>query len=247
MKQCIILSFLLFLFHFTVAAQTNQKRIKVSDDIELIKLSEKAYVHVSVTEIGSFGLVSSNGLFIVQDGEAYLFDTPVTPEQTQTLTEWIQDSLNAKVTAFIPNHWHEDCMGGIDYLHSTGVKSYANQMTIDIAKEKGLTPPNYGFTDSLSLKMKGMDVHCYYLGAGHAMDNIVVWIPSEKILFPGCMSKDINSNWLGNVVDGDVNEWPITVNKIIEKFLEAEIVIPGHGQTGGLELLKHTVELLNKK
>jgi len=245
MKRYIIPLFF-FLLHLTATAQSSHNKIQVSDDIELIKLSDNAYVHISRTEIGSFGMVASNGLILVDKDNAFLFDTPVTNEQTEKLVKWVSDSLNATITTFIPNHWHEDCMGGIDYIHSTGAKSYANQMTINIAKEKGLTFPLYGFSDSLNLKLNNIDVQCYYLGAGHALDNIVVWIPSEAILFPGCMSKDINSNWLGNVADGDVNEWPKTVNKVTEKFPEAEIVIPGHGDIGGMELLRHTVRLINE-
>ncbi|GHS96330.1 hypothetical protein FACS189421_01210 [Bacteroidia bacterium] len=47
------------------------------------------------------------------------------------MVKWIADSLKATVSTFVPNHWHEDCLGGLDYLHSKGVKSYANQMTVD--------------------------------------------------------------------------------------------------------------------
>lgn len=244
-RNLIILS--IILFQLPIFSQNDYQRIKVSDDIELIKLSDKAYVHVSVAEIGSFGKVSSNGLILIDKGEAFLFDTPVTNMQTEVLANWIADSLHAAITTFIPNHWHEDCIGGLDYLHSKGVKSYANEMTIDIARAKGLPLAQYGFKDSLSLKMNDIDVLCYYLGAGHTLDNIVVYIPSEKILFSGCMTKDIHSKGLGNTVDGDVHEWAKTIDKVLNKFPEARVVIPGHGEIGGIELLKHTRELLNKK
>jgi len=44
----------------------------------------------------------------------------------------------------------------------------------------------------------------------------------------------------------DLNESPSRIDKVIDKFRTAEIVIPGHGKSGGLELLKYTRELLNK-
>ncbi len=86
----------------------------------------------------------------------------------------------------------------------------------------------------------------YYLGAAHSMDNIVVWIPSEQILFPACMVKSIGSKNLGNTTDGDLTAYPKTLAKLIKKFPSAKIVIPGHGKHGGLELIKHTIELTNK-
>jgi metallo-beta-lactamase class B len=60
------------------------------------------------------------------------------------------------------------------------------------------------------------------------------------------MCKSLNSSNLGNVVDGDMSEYPRTIDKVINKFKYAEIVIPGHGQIGGLNLLTHTRDLLNK-
>ncbi len=245
MKHRIVLPMLLFpLFQFAGYAQPAINKIRVSDDIELIRLSPKAYVHVSVCEIKGFGKVSSNGLVLIDKGKAFLFDTPVTEEQTKTLVDFIADSLYAKVSGFVPNHWHEDCMGGLAYLNKKGIKSYANQKTIDIAKEKGLPVPKKGFKDSLYLKLNDVEIECYYFGSGHTTDNIVVWIPSEKILFAGCMVKEMSSKTLGNLADADVDQWPSSVGKVIFKFPSAEIVIPGHGRFGGKELLIHTQKLL---
>lgn len=79
------------------------------------------------------------------------------------------------------------------------------------------------------------------------MDNIVVWVPSEKVLFAGCLVKELNANGLGNTVDGDLTAYPFTIEKIIGKFPDVKIVIPGHGAIGGIKLIKHAKELLNKQ
>jgi len=152
--------------------------------------------------------------------------------------------MNVEIVGFIPNHWHEDCMGGLGYIHKQGIKSYANQQTIDIAKTKDLPVPVYGFKDSLELKLGEKLIDCYYLGAAHSMDNIVVWIPSEKILFTSCMVKNMLSKNLGNTADGDLISYPMTLTKVMKKFPSAKIVIPGHGEYGGLELIEHTLELI---
>jgi metallo-beta-lactamase class B len=220
--------------------------IKISKDIELIRISEHAIVHVSYSELPGIGRFPSNGLIYLDRGKGYLFDTPISDSLTRELVNWIIDSLRTEIIGFVPNHWHNDCMGGLNYLQSIGIDSYANQMTIDIAKSKGLPLPSHGFKDSLTLTLNGKSIRCYYLGAAHSLDNIVVWIPDERILFAGCMSKDFNANGLGNAADGDLKEWPMTIDRVIDKFPSAKIVIPGHGQLGGLELLKHTKELLAK-
>jgi metallo-beta-lactamase class B len=137
-------------------------------------------------------------------------------------------------------------MGGLGYLQSQKVESYANQKTIEIARQKNLPVPVHGFKDSLQLYLGDKVINCYFLGAAHSLDNIVVWIPSEKILFPGCMVKSLNSGNLGNTVDGDLNAYPGTIDKLIKKFRTAKVVIPGHGQVGGSDLILHTRDLLTK-
>ena len=175
--------------------------------------------------------------------QAFLFDTPVTEEQTKLLVSIIEDSLKLKVVGFVPNHWHSDCMGGLGWLQKKGIASYASQRTIDLAWTNHLPVPEYGFQDSLKLKLSDQTIECYYFGAAHTTDNIVVWIPSEKILFAGCIAKSMSSQSLGNTADGDLKAYPKTVRKVIAKFPDVQIVIPGHGPWGGVELLKHTLEL----
>lgn len=240
MKLLFVLVALLPCFVF---AQKGE-RILISKDLELIRLSDHAYVHVTWENSPVFGRFSSNGLIYLYNGQGYLFDTPSSDSLTKVLVNWLADSLHTKITTFIPNHWHSDCMGGLKYLQSIGVDSYANQLTIDIARSKGLPVPSHGFKDSLSLALNGHPVRCYYLGAAHSMDNIVVWLPDEKILFSGCMAKETAAKGMGNTVDGDLAEWPKTMDKVIARFTSAQIVIPGHGQPGGQEVLKHTRELL---
>lgn len=220
--------------------------IRLSKDLEIIKLSGHAYVHVSYATLPKFGRFGSNGLIYADHGKAYLFDTPVTDSLSKALVTWITDSLKLQVVGFVPNHWHDDCMGGLGYLQSQGIASYANQMTIDMAKSKGLPVPAHGFKDSLVLKLNDKHVCCYYLGGGHTADNIVVWIPAENILFAGCMCKELAATNLGNLADSDMKAWPTTMNKVIVKFPTAKIVIPGHGQVGSTALLQHTSELLKK-
>lgn len=234
---------LICLFTATANYAQTYTQIKVNNDIALVKLSENAFVHISYSNDPQFGRFPSDGLVFLNNKEAFLFDTPTSTQQTKELVDFITDSLKLKVIGFIPNHWHNDCTGGLEHLKGIGVKTYANQLTIDILKGKGLPYPEIGFKDSLQLFLGDKEILCYFLGAAHTMDNIVVWIPSEKILFAGCMVKSIDSKNLGNTVDGDLKAYPTTIQKVIDKFPNAKIVIPGHGNFGGIELLTHTLKL----
>jgi metallo-beta-lactamase class B len=245
----IFLSRPLFLVLLLAAAALpfgNEDIIRISDNLRLVKLSGNSFVHVSIAEIEGFGKVSSNGLVYINNGEAIICDTPVDEKETIELINYVKDSLNAKITAFVPNHWHNDCIGGLKIIKDSGIPSYANQMTIDIAAQKGLPVPENGFKDSLVLKIGEESIICKYPGAGHSTDNIVVYIPSEKILFAGCMAKEMDAAGKGNLSDADLSAWPNTIKNVQREFSQAKIVIPGHGTFGGPELLDHTLEVLNK-
>jgi metallo-beta-lactamase class B len=226
-------------------SQPDHQRIRISDDLELIKISENAFLHVSFSESEVYGRFSSNGLIFINNGDAFLFDTPATNSLTRVLTDYLTDSLKLKIVGFVPNHWHSDCMGGLAYLKSIGIESWASQKTIDIANKMDLPLPAHGFSDSLILEIGDKTIECYYPGPGHSTDNIVVWIQSEKILFAGCMIKDMKSTGLGNTTDSDLAKWPVTIEKVISRFGNAKIVIPGHGQHGDAGLLKHTLALFS--
>ena len=231
------------IIHIGGFSQNDYKRINISKDIELIKLSENAYIHVSWADYPQFGRLSSNGLIFINGNDAFLMDTPVTDSLTKDLVSWLTDSMNLKIVGFVPTHWHNDCMGGLGYLQSQKIESYANQITVDIAKAKNLPVPAHGFKDSIQLQLGDKPISCYYFGAAHSLDNIVAWIPSERILFAGCMVKSANSTDLGNTADGDLMAYPKTIGKLMERFPMVKIVIPGHGPFGGLELIKHTRKL----
>ncbi len=244
MKNLIFI--LIFLVCLSGYSQQSDTVIHVSEDIELLKLSENTYLHISYIDTEKWGRVPANGLIYIDKNKAFIFDTPWSDAQTEVLVTFIEDSLKLKLIGFIPNHWHEDCMGGLAYIQSKKIKSYANQMTIDIAKKHSLPIPDIGFNDSILLKLGNKKINCYYLGAAHTLDNIVVWLSEEQILFAGCILKGMKAQNIGFVGDGDINEYPNTLNKIITKFSDAKIVIPGHGAYGGIELINHNIDLVNK-
>jgi metallo-beta-lactamase class B len=241
--KTIFLTLLISCLSIFVFAQNNYKKIQISKDLELIQISENAYTHLSYTESSQFGRYPSNGMVLIENGQAFLFDTPTSDSLTMVLISYLQDILKLKIVGFITNDWHIDSMGGLAAIDSLGIPSYSNEMTRQIAKSKGLPIPKNGFNVSLKLKLGKKEIDCYYLGAAHTMDNIVVWLPSEKILFADCMIKETKAKNLGFTGDGDVKAYLSTVKKVKEKFPKAKIVVPGHGDFGGIELIDHTIEL----
>lgn len=222
------------------------KKIDISDNITVMQLTDNLYLYTATEQIGEWGLVPSNGM-IAADGEtAYMLDTPMSETSTRQIVEWVREALGAKITGFIANHWHGDCMGGLHYLHSAGTVSYASDKTIAECNARGIEAPQQAFADTLTLYAGSVEMQLFYPGGAHARDNIVVWFPAENILFAGCMVKDLEAESLGNTEDASLEEWPGTMQTLLDKYPSDAVVIPGHGAPGGTELIRHTITLLQK-
>ena len=226
-------------------SQSLNHHVQISKDLEIIPLSEHTYVSVSYAQVAGWGRVGSNGMIFLENHDALLFDSPPNDSLTEQLVRWMSDSLHVRIRAFVATHWHDDRMGGLGYIHAIGIPSYAQEKTRSISRSKKLPVPQTGFTDSLVLHLDRDSVVCRYFGAGHTPDNIVIWIPADRVLFGGCMVKELRSEGLGNIADAVLDEWPGTISKVIQAYPEAVKVVPGHGALGGRELLFHTFELLS--
>jgi metallo-beta-lactamase class B len=191
-----------------------------------------------------YGRVPGNGLLIVDGKCGVLVDLPWTNDQTALLFDWAKKELGVNIESVIPTHSHSDCIGGLAEAHSRGAKSYAYEKTASFAKEKNEPIPQITFKKNMELKCRSIKLILDYQGGGHTLDNIIVWLPTRKILFGGCMVKSVNSKTLGYTKEADLKNWPLTLKKVKEKYSQAQLVIPGHGTPGGLELLDHTLELL---
>jgi metallo-beta-lactamase class B len=246
-KRVLILLLIIspMLYAYQVTPQSG--RIKISDDLELIKLSENAYIHISYHDLLNTPHFPANGFIYLNHGQALIIDTTWENSTTKMLISWIRDNLNSTIIGIVITHWHVDCMGGLEAVHEARIKSYSHHLTRENAKLKELPVPTIGFKDSLILKVGNKRIHCYYFGPGHTDDNIVIWLPEEKILFAGCMVKALAWKSLGFLGDAHIHRWPETLKELLVKFPEARIVIPGHGQFGDLSLIKHTLKLLQNK
>lgn len=217
-----------------------------SSSLKIEKISEHVYKHVSYLKTDDFGNVACNGIIFESSKEALVFDTPTTDKVSLELIDWIETTLKSNVKGVVVNHFHDDCLGGLNAFHQKGIPSYANKLTLELAKEDSVTVPQKGYIESLELTIGGKKVINKYFGAGHTTDNTVSYIPSEKVLFGGCMVKALNAS-KGYLGAANISEWPKTVAKIKSAFPKAKGIVPGHGKVGGTELLDYTIELFEEK
>ena len=195
------------------------------------------------------------------------------------MLDWISENYGELELTAIVTGFHQDNLGGNDLLISEGINVYGADLTKKLVIEEGdtlkkhiiesvrnnenkkyyksyshfnLVPPNKIFPihEGLKLEVENEIFEVYFPGESHTIDNTVVYLHKNKILFGGCMIKGYLYNTPGNIEYANMNEWPKSVEKVIQKFPDCQIVVPGHGDYGGKDILDHTLEILeewNKK
>ncbi|WP_448568282.1 subclass B1 metallo-beta-lactamase [Thalassotalea ganghwensis] len=231
------LSLLLLAFFIPKQASANQ----AIPPLEIKSLTDDVYLHISYQNIEGFGLVSSNGLIVINNHDAFIVDTPWSERDTAQLLTWLQDK-NLNLVGSLSTHSHEDRTAGISLLNNKGIRTYATQQTNEFLKIKQQaqaihtlnTPQDTLLNDQIAV---------YYPGGGHAADNIVVWLPNENLLFGGCLVRSKQAKSLGYTGESKLTQWPLSIEKLLGKYPNVSQVVPGHGKVGGRELLTHTLAL----
>ncbi len=123
-------------------------------------------------------------------------------------------------------------------------KLLVERLKIPGIKSAVLMPATMAFEKSLTLyagwpKDKATEIRLLEMPSGAAPGNLVVYLPKEKILFAGDLATNGVFPYMG---DADVGAWVKALDALEE--LDVEHLVPGHGKSGGKEILWHTRKFL---
>lgn len=223
---------------YTLLAQEQQ--------LQVIKIARNTYAHTSFQKYNDV-LFPSHGLLISTKEGAVLIDTGWGNEPTEQLLAWVKTNLKQPVIVCVPTHWHDDKMGGIEAVQAQGIPVVTSELTATLAAQNGKGTPDITFATDTTFTVGKQQFEVYYPGGGHTLDNVVVYLPQQKILFGGCLVKDRQAKNLGNTADADLESWPVAIRKVQQRYPKAKLVVPSHGPWGDRSLLSHTSELLQEQ
>lgn len=218
-----------------------------SETLKVKQVGKNIYIHVSFLETQDYGKVAANGMVYFNNDEAIVFDTPVNNEASKELINWIKNKQEKNIKAVVVTHFHNDCLGGLKTFHEEGIPSYANQLTIALAKkDKAEAIPQQAFNKTTTLNIGNSPVLVKFFGEGHTRDNVIGYIEKEETLFGGCLVKTLKAR-KGYLGDANIQTWSNTIDKIKKEFPNLKLVIPGHGKHGDMALLNYTSKLFSVK
>ena len=223
--------------------------VYASDDLILkpIQVAPNTYFVKGLAEMGGSknqNFISNAGFVITPKG-VVVVDALGSPALAKKLIAEIKKLTSQKVVAVIVTHYHADHVYGLQEFKRVGAKIYAqgegrNYISSETAKQRliasridfapwvnastNLISADIWIDQSFTLTVGGIEFKISRVGPAHAPEDLIIYVPSEKVLFAGDLVFRGRIPFVGNA---DSKGWLQALNEI--ELLNPGVVIPGHG------------------
>jgi cyclase len=190
----------------------------------------------------------SNAGFIVGNDYVVVVDSLATVGLTQRFKDEIRKVTDKPVRYLINTHHHGDhtygnhvFAGAIIISHDACYRELTETRIMDSALLNAIfpefdfrgiaaTPADITFDRQLTLHLDGREVRLLHFGPGHTVDDMIVYLPHEGIIFAGDFIF-LYSTPLG--MEGSFAGWLKNLDAMAK--LGARTYVPGHGPVCGVE------------
>lgn len=212
-------------------AYPEQRGLSLSQFPRTIELAANVYGYEEIRQPG-FTTVS---LFVVGDNGVLIADGQGSPAATQAMLDAIRKITDKPVRWYMVGSDHGDHTAGnsvlprdIAYIVHPNSRS---QMQRDAANPKRpptappvVVPPTAMEGSSATVKVGDIEVQALFLGRAHTGGDLMVWLPTQKILF-------MSEAYLNRVFPAMRSAYPSEWVAVIDKALAMDVdrYVPGHG------------------
>ena len=228
-------------------SNTPQVRADGTIQVKAIQVAPNTYFVQGVPEMGSKKNQNfiSNAGFVVTPKGVVVIDALGSPVLAQKLIQEIRKVSKQKIVAVVLTHYHADHVYGLQEFKRLGATVYAqrdglNYLASETAKQRliasridfapwvnentRLVPADVWIDQSKTITVGGVEFILNRVGPAHAHEDLIVYVPSEKVLFAGDLVFRGRIPFVGNA---DSLGWVNALNEI--QKLNPAIVVPGHG------------------
>ncbi|MGH4025634.1 MAG: MBL fold metallo-hydrolase [Pseudonocardiaceae bacterium] len=205
------------------------------------------------TELPGGWCVSNAGAVVGREGPI-LIDTLATERRARRLSEWV-DGLRVGPRRMIVNtHSHGDHHFG-NHLFGPAAVIFAHEQARREMDETGLaltrlwpavswgdvrvTLPTVTFSDRITVHIGQKTAELIFVGPAHTTNDVVVWLPQDKVLFAGDVTLCGATPFL---LMGSLTGSLAAIDRLAA--LGVETVVCGHGPVAGPEVFAETTAYL---
>ena len=205
----------------TRTADPAKRGFKVADFPRVVKLADNVYgfegLHPSGMPTVSLFVVGADGVLIA-DGQS-------NPANTQQLLDAIARVTTKPVKWYIVASDHGDHTGGNSVLPKdlTYVVTPASKAALE-RMENAVVPPAAMTGDRQTIDVGGIEVQAIYAGRAHTGGDLLVYLPTQKILF---MTEVYLNRVFPAMRSAYPSEWVAVIDKALK--MDVDLFVPGHG------------------
>ncbi len=209
---CLILIFLLLLV----------KRADAGKHYEISKVSDSVYAAIAQPD----GKAASNAIFIITGNHVLLAGAHFVLEGVRELVSEIAKITPSPVREVILTHHHS----GYNYIdldlppNAEIITSWQTWQSLKSEFRQVKNPATF-FDKAITLQRGNVSVILSNTELGHSKGDIIVYVPSEGVLFTSDL---VFHNAIGYMGMGHMREWIMNLEML--ESLNARIVVPGVGK-----------------
>lgn len=187
----------------------------------------------------------SNAGFVVTPAGVVVIDALGSPALAERLMAQIRRITPQPVTHVILTHYHADHVYGLQVFKAAGAKVIAHRGARDylasdtarlrlqasrtelapwIDENTRLVTPDEWLDGPRELAVGGTQLRILPVGPSHTAEDLVIWLPREKVLFAGDL---VFRGRIPFVGQADSRRWIGALDQILA--LGADVLVPGHG------------------
>jgi cyclase len=199
----------------------------------------------------------NNTGFVVGERAVLCIDTCATERRTRAFVEAVARvaGTNRGARMLVSTHHHGDHTNGNCLLREATIIGHPRCreaiMAAGILKPSGIwqdvewgalepAPPFVTFEERLDIYVDDLLVELYHVGVpAHTTNDVIAWIPERRVLFTGDL---VFNGGTPFVLMGSVSGSLLALDRLME--FDAEVVVPGHGEPCGLDVVDIVGEYL---
>ncbi|MEK9804613.1 MAG: MBL fold metallo-hydrolase [Curvibacter sp.] len=187
----------------------------------------------------------SNAAFVITPAGVVVIDALGSPALAERLLAQIARITPLPVTHLIVTHYHADHIYGLQTFRARGVRVLAHQaarlyLNSDTAQlrlqasrselapwideDTRLVQADEWLSGDRELTVGGVRFEIRAVGPAHTPEDLVVYLPSEKVLFAGDLVFRSRIPYVGQA---DSRHWIVALERLLD--FDAGVVVPGHG------------------
>lgn len=226
----------------------------------LTKLADNVYSYVGEKDASPAHSFAANaGIVIGRDG-VLVVDTLISAREASRFLAEIRAVTDKPIKYVVNTHTHLDhafgngVFAGLgatvishgadrDYLAKAGAETLKNIGNFGLKPEEmsgtEIVLPTISFADQMQIDLGDVSVELLRVAPSHTGGSIVVYVPSQKLLFAGDV---LFTDFHPFLADGDIPGWCKTIDALLT--MEVERIVPGHGPLSSKQDLREMRDYL---